>query len=174
MVQVICERYATLGWFRATSKEVTNGSLALIVANGVFVSIWSSLVWLIALLRVAQVVVLIVSIGKSLLDFRFLKLYKILQKRYSTGIFSILNSCLVSRNRFKFTIHRQFHEKERNNKSILFPLFCPTLIKLKLRVVIIGIDIFCCLLKGFKDYIKHPLRKKNKAEKAFSVETQSI
>lgn len=95
MVQVICERYATLGWFRAASKEVTNGSLAIIVANSGFVNMWSSLVWLVVLLRVAQVVVLVVSMGKSLLDFRFLKLYKILQKRYSTGIFNILDSCLV-------------------------------------------------------------------------------
>lgn len=63
MVQVICERYATLGWFRATSKEVRNESLALIVANSGFVSTWSSLVWLVALFRVAQVVVLVVSMG---------------------------------------------------------------------------------------------------------------
>lgn len=62
---MICERYATLGWFRATSKEVTNGSLALIVANSGFVSMWSSLVWLVALLRVAQVVVLVVSISSG-------------------------------------------------------------------------------------------------------------
>lgn len=95
MVKVICERYATLGWFRATSKEMTNGSLALIVADSGFVSMWSSSVWLVALLRVAQVVVLVVSMGKSLLDFRFLKLYKIFQKRYSTGIFNILNPCVV-------------------------------------------------------------------------------
>lgn len=112
MVQVICERYATLGWFRATSKKVTYGSLARIVANGGFVSMWSSLVWLIALLRVAQVVVLVVNMGKSLLDFRFLKLYKILQKRHSTGIFSILNSCLVSRNLFKFTNVGSFMKKK--------------------------------------------------------------
>ena len=36
MVQVICERYVTLGWFR--HKEVTNVSLALIVGNSGFVT----------------------------------------------------------------------------------------------------------------------------------------
>ena len=58
MVWVICECCAAFRWCGvATSGEVMNGSLLLIVANGGLSCMWNSLVRLIVLLRIRQIVV---------------------------------------------------------------------------------------------------------------------
>lgn len=112
MVWVICECCAAFRWCGvATSGEVMNASLGLIVANGGFSCMWDSLVRLIVLLGIRQAVVW-----------------------YEEAPFSMSVSLVFSRvelNLSKFTTYTILRERKSNNKSILCPLRSTKLDKTK-------------------------------------------
>ena len=178
MVSVICECCAAFRWCGvASSGEVMNASLGLIVANGGFSCTWDSLARLIVLLRIHQAVV---WYERAPFWMSVLLVFSRVESNLSQFTTLHAYTCTILRER-KSTINR----------------FCahyvpPNLIKPKPRATIKEIDMlllsspppfffpfsfsffFSCALKRFTNCIKHPLRKKSKTEKAFSVEAQSV